>query len=64
MYGQPPPIVFSYESSTPKVESVEQCLHERNKMLSLLKSTLEAAQCRMQVQYNKKRRERSFEVGD
>ncbi|KAB2625792.1 hypothetical protein D8674_017452 [Pyrus ussuriensis x Pyrus communis] len=57
-------IVSSYEPGTTKVEFVDQCLQERIKMLSLLKSNLEVAQCRMKVQHDKKRKERTFEVGD
>ncbi|CAN6697643.1 unnamed protein product [Malus baccata var. baccata] len=53
MYGQPPSVIPSYKPGTTKVESMR-----------VLKSNLEASQCRMKVQHDKKRKERSFEVGD
>lgn len=54
----------AYETGTTKVDYVDQALKERDRILSLLKSNLEAAQCRMKVQADKKRSERVFEVGD
>lgn len=43
---------------------MDQALQERNRILAVLKLNLEAAQCRMKVQSDKKRTERVFEVGD
>lgn len=53
LYGQAPPAITTYESGTTKVNSLDQALQERNNMFSLLKSNLEAAQCRMKAQANK-----------
>ena len=55
VYGYTPPVLAAYEHGTTKVDSVDQCLQERNRTLSLLKCNLEAAQCRMKVQADKKR---------
>lgn len=43
---------------------VDRSLLERNRILSLLKANLEAAQKRMIVQANKHKTERVFQVGD
>ena len=64
VYGQPPPHVPVYESGTTKIDSVDQCLQDRNRMLSLLKTNLESAQLRMKRQADKHRTERSFDIGD
>lgn len=64
VYGQALPTVHSYETGTTKVDSVDQALKERDRILSLLQSNLEATQCRMKAQADKKRFERVFEVGD
>lgn len=64
VYGYASPLLLAYESGTTKMESIEQCLQERNKILSLLKNNLEAAQCKMKVQANKKMTEMMFEVRD
>lgn len=49
VYGYVPLLVPAYETSTTKVELVEQSLKERNSILSLFKSNLATAQCRMKV---------------
>lgn len=64
MYGQPPPYLPVYEAGTIKLEMVDRILLERNRMLSLLKSNLAAAQNRMTVQTNKHMTKRVFQVGD
>ncbi|KAM1116280.1 hypothetical protein TB2_006707 [Malus domestica] len=64
VYGYPPPQVLPYEFGTARVETVEQSLLERDKVLSVLKNNLEMAQNRMKVQHDKKRTERQFDVGD
>ena len=43
LYGQPPPILPAYEKGTTRVDSLDQALHEKNRMLALLKTNLEAA---------------------
>lgn len=62
--GQAPPTVQAYGNGTTKVASVDQALKDKDRILSLLKSNLEAAQCRMKVQTDKHRPEMVFEVGD
>ncbi|KAM1172602.1 hypothetical protein ACFX2G_023167 [Malus domestica] len=64
VYGFPPPQIIPYEFGTARVATVEQSLLERDKILSVLKHNLQMAQNRMKVQYDKKRSERQFEVGD
>ncbi|KAM1026419.1 hypothetical protein ACFX13_040051 [Malus domestica] len=64
VYGYPPLHVTSYELSTAKMDSVEQELIERDKLLTILRSNLAMAQNRMAVHANKKRTEREFSVGD
>ncbi|XP_068340471.1 uncharacterized protein [Pyrus communis] len=60
--GLPPCKV--YEAGTTKLDMVDRCLQERNRVLSLLKVNLLAAQNRITVQANKHRTERVFQVGD
>ncbi|KAM2556739.1 hypothetical protein TB2_013926 [Malus domestica] len=64
VYGYPSPHVTSYELGTAKMDSVEQELIERDKLLTILRSNLAMAQNRMAVHVNKKRIEREFSVGD
>ncbi|KAM1000168.1 hypothetical protein ACFX2A_006949 [Malus domestica] len=61
-YGYPPTQVLPYEFGTARVETVEQSLLERDKVLSVLKNNLEMAQNRMKVQHDKKRTERQFDI--
>ncbi|KAM2504337.1 hypothetical protein PS1_038271 [Malus domestica] len=53
VYGQPPPHVPLYELGTTKIDVVDQCLKDRTRILSLLKTNLAAAQERMTTQANK-----------
>ncbi|KAM1291076.1 hypothetical protein ACFX2H_018035 [Malus domestica] len=64
VYGYPPPQVIPYEMGTTKMETVEQELMNRDKVLSILKNNLVVAQKRMKQYTDKKRTERYFEVGD
>ena len=64
MYGYPPPHVASYEKGIAKLETVEQGLLERDILLVMLKTNLEVAHNRMNVQANKHRTENEFVVGD
>ncbi|KAM1682258.1 hypothetical protein ACFX13_040051 [Malus domestica] len=59
LHGMPSTIL-----STAKMDSVEQELIERDKLLTILRSNLAMAQNRMAVHANKKRTEREFSVGD
>ncbi|KAM2118243.1 hypothetical protein ACFX1R_011686 [Malus domestica] len=64
VYGYPPPQVIPYEMGTTKMETVEQELMNRDKVLLILKNNLMVAQNRMKQYTDKKRTERYFEVGD
>lgn len=44
VYGLSPPLVSFYDSGTTNVVSVDQTLQERNRILAVLKSNLQAAQ--------------------
>lgn len=64
LYGQRPPAIITYENGSTKVDSLDQVLQERNRMLSLIKANMEATQCRMKVQADKHRIAREFTIGD
>ncbi|KAB2635839.1 hypothetical protein D8674_026373 [Pyrus ussuriensis x Pyrus communis] len=64
VYGYLPPHIVSYELGSAKMESVEQGLMARDKMLTMLKTNLIITQNRIKVQANKNRSEKTFEVGD
>lgn len=57
-------MVVTHEVGTAKLDSVEQCLRERDGVLVVLKTNLEMAQHRMRQQANQPRTEREFIVGD
>lgn len=64
VYGQPPPQHLPYVPGESKVAVVAQNLQEREKMLLILKFHLLRAQHRMLQSANKKRSDRSFQIGD
>ncbi|TQD92478.1 hypothetical protein C1H46_022039 [Malus baccata] len=64
VYGVTPPHIATYELGSAKLDSVEQGLLARDKILAMLKTNLIIAQNRMKVQADKHRSERTFEVGD
>ncbi|CAL2248377.1 unnamed protein product [Prunus armeniaca] len=64
VYGQPPPTVPVYEAGTTRLDFVDRSLVARDRVLSLLRANLLAAQTRMKVQADKHRTEREFQVGD
>lgn len=64
LYGKPPPIHRPYLLGTSPVDVVDRSLWDREAMLQCLKENLSKAQNRMKVQADKRRSERSFEVGD
>ena len=64
VYGQPPPTVTPYEPGTTRSANAGRSLAAKNKMLTLLKPNLLAAQNRMKTQADKHRSEREFQVGD
>lgn len=64
VYGFPSPHTVPHEIGSTKVASVEQCMIERDGLLSMLRNNLQLAQNRMKMQEDKKRIERHFDVGD
>ncbi|KAG6658985.1 hypothetical protein CIPAW_03G001100 [Carya illinoinensis] len=62
-YGYPPPTLLAYIPST-TAKAVEQQLKSIDPILSLLKENLQKAQHRIKLFADRKRIERSFEVGD
>lgn len=64
VYGYPPPHMVPYEVGSITIDSVEQSLIKRDKVLAVLKCNLELAQNRMKFQADKKRSEKQFTVGD
>lgn len=64
MYGQPHPHVPTYETGSTKIELVDQCLQDKTRLLSLLKTNLEEARVRMKSQSDKHTTEMSFAIGD
>ncbi|KAK8918293.1 hypothetical protein KSP39_PZI021908 [Platanthera zijinensis] len=63
VYGQEPAIHIPYISGEARTEEVDRSLEAREKVISLLKTNLAQAQNRMRVMADKKRRERTLEVG-
>ncbi|KAK8942857.1 hypothetical protein KSP39_PZI008725 [Platanthera zijinensis] len=63
VYGQEPLLHSPYIEGSAALESVDRSLEAREKVISLLKSNLTQAQERMKVLADKKRSERSLEVG-
>ena len=64
LYGYPPPKVVEYVPSVTRVVAVDSYLQDRQQLFSLLKHNLNVAQERMKWFVDKKRVDRSFEVGD
>lgn len=64
VYGQPSPVVPTYESGATKLSLVDRNLQERGRILSQLKISLATAQVRIKQQADKHRTERSFDVKD
>ena len=63
VYGRDPPILRAYEQGEARLPAVEQQLLERDEFLAEVRDQLEQAQQYAKVQYDKKHRELSFEVG-
>lgn len=63
LYGQAPPLHMPYVPGNSTVESVDRTLQAREQAIQTLKFHLQRAQDRMVNMANKKRTERSFEVG-
>ncbi|KAJ4705112.1 Ty3/gypsy retrotransposon protein [Melia azedarach] len=64
VYNQPPSLHLPYLPRESDVEVVDRSMIKREAMIAELKFQLEKAQSRMKVQADKKRSERSFEIGD
>lgn len=64
MYGQDPPTVHAYENGTTKVDLVDQSLKDKDRVMAILKSNFENAQCRINVQSDKHMSKRVLNVGD
>ena len=64
LYGFQPPKLLDYIPGLTKATAVDDFLLTRQQILDLLKSNLIAAQDRLKLQADKRRQERSFEVGD
>ena len=64
VYGRPPPTYVAYIPDESSVVVVDQSLREQDAMVCLLKANLIQAQARMKGYANKRRSERTFEVGD
>ena len=63
VYGLPFPRLLTYIPGTTRLEAVDEVLHSREQILSLLKDNLQQAQQRMKKYADLRRSERDFEVG-
>lgn len=64
MYGRPPPSLLSYVAGTARNEVVEKELIALDAILKELRENIRLAQSRMKLYADRKRKERSFEVGE
>ena len=64
VYGRPPPNLLSYVAGKTRTEAVEKELIARDEVLKALRENILLAQSRMKFYADKKRRDRSFEVGE
>ena len=64
LYGFPPPTLQTYVPGTTRVDALDSLLCQREVILATLRSNLAATQERIEVQVDKHRQDRSFEVGD
>ena len=64
LYGYSHPKVVEYVLGVTRVAAIDSYLQDRQQLFSLLKHNLNVAQERMTWFANKKRVDRSFEVGD
>ena len=64
VYGKPPPSLLSYVARTTRNEVVEKELIARDEVLKELRENIQLAQSRMKLYADRKRKERSFEVGE
>ncbi|VFQ88166.1 unnamed protein product [Cuscuta campestris] len=64
VYGRPPPELVPYTRGASRVQAVDDILAERDALLRRLRADLQAAQHRMKMLADRKRREVEFAVGD
>ena len=64
LYGYHPPKLLDYIPGTTQVAVVDQLLHARQDLVTLLKQNLVLAQARMKAQADQHRSDKSFGVGD
>ena len=64
VYGRPPPSLFPFHDGTTRVDAVGTLLRTRDDILRDLRLHLNRAQNRMKLQADKKRRDKSYEIGD
>ncbi|MCI23813.1 RNA-directed DNA polymerase (Reverse transcriptase), partial [Trifolium medium] len=64
VYGRSPPVMIRWLQGETRVEAVQRDLMERDEAIRQLRSQLQRAQDRMKMQADKKRSDRSFEVGE
>lgn len=64
VYGREPPTLIRFNIGETKVEAVQQELFDRDEALRQLKFHLNRAQGRMKCQADKRRHDRTFEVGE
>nr|GEU33567.1 reverse transcriptase [Tanacetum cinerariifolium] len=64
LYGRPPPSIPHYTLGSSQVASIDTTLMEHQRLVSLLKVTLQRTCQRMSEQANKHRMAKEFQVGD
>ncbi|KAD4584729.1 hypothetical protein E3N88_22330 [Mikania micrantha] len=64
LYGRPPPSLPHYMLKATRSATIDDTLREHERILDLLKSTLQITWQRMTEQANKHRQEKEFSVGD
>lgn len=64
VYGRPPPVMSRWVQGETRVEAVQRDLIERDEAIRQLRSHLLRAQDRLKAQADKKRSDRSFEIGE
>ncbi|KAL8153047.1 hypothetical protein V2J09_010807 [Rumex salicifolius] len=64
VYGQAPPHHLPYLPGESKVDVVAKCLQERKNMIKILKFHFLGAQHRMEQVVNRRRSDRTFDIGD
>ncbi|KAI5437859.1 hypothetical protein KIW84_023828 [Lathyrus oleraceus] len=63
-YGRPPPVIGRWVQGETRVEAMQKDLVERDEAIRQLRSHLHRAHDRMKAQADKKRSDKSFDVGE